>query len=67
MNFQTISYVAFVFGYIQQSIISSMVNRLLVQSLLPLFQMKLAERKRGNSNVKLNADEVKIIINKFIY
>lgn len=67
MNFQTISYVAFVFGYIQQSIISSMVNRLLVQSLLPLFQMKLAERKRAYSNVKLNADEVKIIINKFIY
>ena len=58
INFQTSDYQTFVTGYIQQSIISSLVNRLIVQSLLPILMMKMSEKKKSQANVKLSADQV---------
>jgi hypothetical protein len=58
VNFQTKNFVSFVQGYIIQSIVNSLVNRLIVQSLMPMFLMQMAQKKRENSNVKLSNDEV---------
>jgi hypothetical protein len=60
LNFQTKNFVSFLIGYIQESIISSLVNRLLVQSLLPVFLMKRSEQKRANLKADLRSEEVRI-------
>jgi hypothetical protein len=58
MNFRTTDFTSFIIGYIQQSIISSLLNRLLVQSLLPIYLMKRGEKRRANLKAQLKAEDV---------
>jgi hypothetical protein len=59
LNFQTKDFISFLTGYIQESIISSLVNRLIVQSLLPVYLMNRSEQRRANLKAQLKAEEVK--------
>jgi hypothetical protein len=58
LNFQTKNFISFLIGYIQDSIISTLVNRLIVQSLLPVFLMRRSEKKRANLKAELQSEEV---------
>ena len=43
-------------GYLQSSVLSSLVQRLLLQSILPIFQMKWEDHKKKDQNLRLRAE-----------
>ncbi len=58
INFQTKDFKSFLIGYITQVVVDSLVQRLIVQSLLPIILMRMNEKKRKNLKAALTAEEV---------
>ena len=56
IQFQTNDFLSFIMGYLQSSVLSSLVQRLLLQSILPIFQMKWEDHKKKDQNLRLRAE-----------
>ena len=56
MQFQISDFITFLSGYLQSSVLSSLVNRLVLQSLLPLFRMRLEDHQKKEQNIIFNAE-----------